>query len=127
MILRKITCAALLAFAVPVFAADEPAPLPPKMEGKWSRSQNKAEVELIQMESPTKAKLKVVFWDGCTRRGETSAEFKDGTWAFVAPGGVRCEDIKIVLTPISEKNRFDGTFETNSRGALAKGTLYLEW
>jgi hypothetical protein len=128
MIIRKIACAALIAFAVPVFAADEPAPLPPKMEGKWGKSEKMAEVELIQMESPIKAKLKVVFWDGCTRRGETTAEFKEGAWTFIAPPGPRfCEPLTVTMTQVPEKNRFEGTYETNFRGAVAKGKLYLEW
>jgi hypothetical protein len=128
MILRKIACAALFAFAVPVFAADEPAALPQKIEGGWGQTNKVAKVELIEMESPTKAKLKVAFWDGCTRQGETSAEFKEGAWKFIAPPGPKfCEPLTITMTKIPEKNRFEGTYETNFRGSIVNGKLYLEW
>jgi len=128
MILRKIVCAALFAFAVPAFATDEHAPLPAKMEGGWGSTNRVAKVELIQMESPTKAKLKVALWDGCTRQGETTAEFKEGAWTFIAPPGPRfCEPVTVTMTQVPEKNRFEGTYETNFRGSIAKGKLYLEW
>ena len=127
MIIKNIACAVLLAFVGTAFAADEASSLPKKMEGKWGKSGNQAEVELIQMESPTKAKLKVIFWDGCTRRGETTAELTEGVWTFIAPGGVRCENITVKMTPVVGKNRFEGEFETMWRGAVSKGSVYLEW
>ena len=127
MVVRKIACAVLLAFVVPAFADDAPTPLPQKMEGKWGGDgSKKVEVELVKMESPTSAKLDVVFWDGCTRKGETNAEFKDGAWTFVAPGG-RCEPIKAVITQVPGKNRFEGTYETAWRGSVVKNNMYLEW
>lgn len=121
MIAKKIAVTSLLLFAGYAMAA-EPV-LPKQMEGKWGQRQNKAEVELLQMETPTTAKLKVVFWDGCTRRGETTAEFKDGNWEFVAPGGVKCDDIKVKMSQLEGKNRFEGTTST-TRG---DSTVYLEW
>ncbi len=121
MIKENIAVASLLLFAAHVMAA-EPV-LPKQMEGKWGQRQNKAEVELIQMETPTTAKLKVVLWDGCTRRGETTAEFKDGSWEFVAPGGVKCDDVKVKITQLEGKNRFEGTTQT----ARGNSTVYLEW
>jgi len=126
MIARKLVCVALFAFATSVVAADAPTPLPKKMEGQWGRSGNKVEIELKEMESPTKAKLGVIFWDGCTRQGEATAELKDGAWSFVAPGGVRCEDIKVKMTQVAGKNRFEGDYETVWRGP-SNGKLYLEW
>ena len=126
MVVRKIACAVLLAFAVPAFADDAPTPFPQKMEGKWGTSGKKVEVELVKMESPTNAKLDVVFWDGCTRKGEANAELKDGAWTFVVPGG-RCEDIKAIITHVPGKNRFEGTYETVWRGGVVKNDMYLEW
>lgn len=122
--IRNIACTSLLFLAVSALAAE--SVLPQNMEGKWGRNQNKAEVELIQMETPTKAKLKVVFWDGCTRQGETTAELKDGTWTFVAPGGMRCEDISVTMTQLPGKNRFEGATESIWRGAVVKADFYLE-
>jgi hypothetical protein len=126
MILKNTACAILFAFVGTAFAADEPTSLPQKMTGKWGSKGNVAEVELLQMESPTKAKLKVIFWDGCTRRGETTAELTEGIWTFIAPGGVRCENITVKMTQVAGKNRFEGEYETVWRG-VAKGDVYLEW
>jgi len=126
MMLKNLICAALVAFVAPAFSADAVAGLPSKMQGKWGSKSNLAEVELIEMTSPTQAKLKVVFWDGCTRRGETSAQLVDGVLTFVAPGGARCENITVKLTKVADKNRFEGNFETNNKGAVT-GQMYLEW
>lgn len=127
MTIRTLVCATLLAFVAPVFSADSPAGLPPKMEGKWGSTGSKiVEVELIEMTSPTQAKLKFVFWDGCTRRGETNAELIDGVLTFVASGGVRCENITVKMTKVSDKNRFEGDYETNNKGPV-KGKVFLEW
>jgi len=126
MIVRKIAFATLLALSTSAFAADAVTALPKKMEGQWGSTGKKVEIELIKMESPTKAKLEVIFWDGCTRQGEATAELKEGAWSFVAPGGVRCEDIKVKMTQVAGKNRFEGDYETVWRGP-ATGKLYLEW
>lgn len=121
MIAKKLALVGICLVASSAFADD--AALPQKMEGRWGNRQNKAEVELIQMESATKAKLNVVFWDGCTRRGETTAELKEGSWEFIAPGGVRCDDIAVKMAQLPGKNRFEGTTAT-PRG---NSTVYLEW
>ena len=126
MMIKNLICATLVAFVAPAFSADAVAGLPSKMQGKWGSKSNLAEVELIEMTSPTQAKLKVVFWDGCTRRGETSAQLVDGVLTFVAPGGARCENITVKLTKVADKNRFEGNFETNNKGAVT-GQMYLEW
>jgi hypothetical protein len=123
---KKMSLLGLCAlFSVSVLAAD-PAPLPGKMEGSRVNPNNgrsgKVEAELIAMESPTRAKLNTVFWDGCTRRGESVAEFKDGAWSFVIPGG-RCNDVEVTVKPVDGKNRLEGEFKT---GAGA-GTIYYEW
>lgn len=121
---KKWLVASLLSLATVAFAA---SPLPPKMEGKWERVtpafSNKAEVELLEMTSPTTAKLKVVFWDGCTRRGETTAELQDGTWTFQVPDGPRCNGFPVKISPVEGKNRFEGIFIS----AKGNGTVYLEW
>ncbi|MES2911381.1 MAG: hypothetical protein V4718_08345 [Pseudomonadota bacterium] len=126
MTIKNLVCVSLLAFVAPVFSADAPAGLPSKMQGKWGSKGNMAEVELLEMASPTQARLKVVFWDGCTRRGETSAELIDGVLTFVAPGGARCENISVKMTKVADKNRFEGDFETNNKGAVT-GKVFLEW
>jgi hypothetical protein len=127
MVVRSIAFAVLFSLVAPAFADDAPAALPQKMEGKWGKDgSKKVEVALVKMESPTTAKLDVIFWDGCTRRGETTAELKDGVWTFVAPG-VRCEDIKAAISQVPGKNRFEGTYETVWRGSVVKNNIYLEW
>lgn len=111
--------------SVSALAAD-PLPLPGKMEGSRLNPANgrsgKVEAELIAMESPTRAKLNTVFWDGCTRRGESVAEFRDGAWSFVIPGG-RCNDVEVTVKPVDGKNRLEGEFKTGT-GA---GSIYYEW
>lgn len=124
---KKLVCCALFAFVAPAFAADVIMVLPQKMEGKWGQPQKKAEMELIEMKSTTSARLNAIFWDGCTRRGETTAELKDGTWTFIVPGGTRCEDIKATMTQVLEKNRFEGAYESRFKGEISKGNFYLEW
>ena len=70
---KKLVCLSLFAFVAPLFAADTQTVLPKVMEGKWGQSHKKAEMELIEMKSTTTARLNAIFWDGCTRRGETTA------------------------------------------------------
>lgn len=118
---RLFLVAILAACHIGVVVADES--FPQKMEGRWGAKQNVAEIELVQMESPTKAKLSVILWDGCTRRGETVAELKGGTWEFIAPGGAKCDDVVVKMTQIEGKNRFEGTTAT----ARGNGTIYFEW
>ena len=121
MSLRNIVFSGLLLLAVS--AAAEESIFPKKMEGRWGRDQNTAEMELIKMESPTKAIFNAIFWDICTRRGETTAELKEGTWTFVVPGGFRCADIKVNMTKVTGKNRFEGTSDSVMQGQK----FYLEW
>jgi len=125
--MKKLTISVLLsALAFSALAAD-PAPLPAKMEGNRVNPANgrsgKVEAELVAMESPTRAKLNTIFWDGCTRRGESIAEFAEGTWTFVIPGGLRCNDVQVAVKPVEGKNRLEGEFKT---GAGA-GSIYYEW
>jgi hypothetical protein len=112
--------------SAPYAQAADPAPLPAKMKGSRTNPSNgrsgSVDAELISMESPTMAKLKTAFWDGCTRRGESTAEFKDGTWSFVIPGG-RCDDVSVTVHPVEDKNRLEGEFRTGPNA----GTIYYEW
>ncbi|CAG1002405.1 hypothetical protein RHDC4_03295 [Rhodocyclaceae bacterium] len=84
---------------------------------------NKVEAELIAMEGTDKAKIKAIYYDGCIRTGETNAEFKDGAWQFTIPGGVRCDDVAVVVRPVEGKNRLEGEFKTGRWD----GTIYFEW
>ena len=122
MITKIITITAFLMLSVSAVAA-EPA-LPPEMKGQWGMNNRSVEIKLIEMQSPTKARLNVVFWDGCTRRGETTAELKAGAWEFIAPGGMRCDDIAVKIAPVTGKNRFEGTIQT---GGNPKSPIVLEW
>lgn len=115
-----------LSVCLPFLPAYAVEPLPSKMEGKWisssSGNSNWIEAELINQESPTKAKLKLLFRDGCERSGEATTEFKDGAWEFVLPGG-RCNSVSVTMKPVEGKKRLEGTYETNNR----KGKLFFEW
>ena len=101
--------------------------LPTKMEGKWfnpnSGHSNKVEVEILKMESPTVAAIKIAFWPYC-RASESIAEFKDGTWTLTAkrcntPGAT---EIVLQVRPIEGKKRLEGIYgDGNGR------TVYLEW
>ena len=124
MIAKTIAFTSLCLLSIHAIAAP---PLPPKMEGKWERPpslSNKAEAELVEMISPTTAKLNVVFWDGCTRKGETTAEFKDDAWEFRVPDTGRCNGFRVKVKPIEGKNRLEGVFISPVRG---DGTVYFEW
>lgn len=102
--------------------------LPEKMSGWWSNSasghSNKVEVELLRMESPTQATLKVVWWPYC-RWTETTAEFLDGAWVFSPQ---RCANnsgpmtITARLKPVEGKKRLEGTYNDD-----AARTVYLSW
>lgn len=122
---KKLPFLAFCLLALPVMAD---SPLPKKMEGKWERVSpafsNKAEAELIEMTSATTARLNVVFWDGCPRRGETTAELKDGFWEFRVPDGARCNGFPVRLKPVEGKNRLEGVFISPARG---DGTVYFDW
>lgn len=113
-------------FSSAVLAAD-PSPLPEKMKGARHNPSNGrsggVEAELVAQETPVRAKLSTVFWDGCTRRGESIAEFKDGAWSFVIPGGPRCDDVAVTVKPVEGKNRLEGEFKTGPNG----GSIYFEW
>jgi len=123
MVTRNLALAYLSLVAIPALAA---SPLPPKMEGQRHTNggrTNKVEAELIQMEGQDKAKINAVYWDGCTRRGETTAEFKDGAWRFTIPGGAKCDDVAVAVRPVDGKNRLEGEFKTGKWD----GSIYYEW
>lgn len=123
MIFRKLVLSCLCLAAIPVWAA---SPLPPKMQGERSTNggrTNKVEAELIQMEGPEKARINATYYDGCKRSGDTTAEFKDGAWQFTIPGGVKCDDVAVVIRPVEGKNRLEGEFKTGKWD----GTIYFEW
>lgn len=123
MTVRKIAAAYFCLAAIPALAV---SPLPAKMEGQRHTNggrTNKVEAELIQMDGADKARIKATYWDGCTRTGETGAEFKDGAWRFTIPGGARCEDVAVVVRPIEGKNRLEGEFKTGRWD----GSIYFEW
>ena len=120
-----LTSFALLATCCSVFGQDS---LPPKMEGRWhnpsSGHSNTVEVELLRMESPTRALVKIA-WSPYCRASESVAEFKDGVWLFTAkrcniPGGDT--EIAAQLRPIDGKKRLEGVY-----GAGDGRTVYLEW
>lgn len=117
-----------VAVSVAACAASAQAPLPGKMEGRWSNSgsghSNTVEVELLRMETPTQARIKVGWWPYC-RWAETTAEFKDGAWEFTArncrTGGGDTE-IPARVRPVEGKNRLEGTYGTGDGR-----TIYLQW
>ena len=108
-------------------AAEDPAQLPQKMKGARQNPSNGrsgvVEAELITMESPVRARLKSIFWDGCTRRGESTAVYRDGTWSFVIPGGARCDEVQVDVKAVDGKNRLEGEYKTGTGG----GSIYYEW
>jgi hypothetical protein len=92
---------------------------PSKIKGTWSRDNfsNTAEVDLIQMQGSDKAQIKYVFWDGCSHRGQTTAELKEGAWEFKTEGGFNSRGscmgpIVIKMKKDPATNRYEGTFTT---------------
>lgn len=127
----KLIAAVVIAFVA--FAATAQTPLPHKMDGWWrnagSGHNGKVEVELLRMESPTEATIKVVWWPYC-RLSETKAEFKDGAWEFTAKNcGVTSETGLSVRLFVKEgKNRLEGVYVLGGQPFTGSGrTLYLEW
>jgi hypothetical protein len=129
MSLIKMVFILLIVLATPVFSAE--SPLPKKMEGRWVGSQTGregwADAELIRMDSPAKALLKVSFTDSyCSRFGEVTAELKDGFWEFMIPDGPgdRCNKVLVKVKPVEGKNRLEGGYRTVDG---RYGKLYYEW
>lgn len=118
----------VLLFSTAVCAANAQQALPQKMSGWWSNSEsghsNKIEVELVRMDSPTLATLKVVWWPYC-RWAETSAEFSEGAWVFSPQ---KCANnsgpmtITARLKPVEGKQRLEGIYNADDRR-----TAYLAW
>ena len=59
--------------------------LPAKMKGRWQDTSKghsgEVEVELVRMNSPTEATIRVAWWRDCPW-GETKAKFENGIWKF---------------------------------------------
>jgi len=118
----------LLLFVTATCAADAQQELPQKMRGWWSNSasghSNTVEVELVRMDSPSLATVKVVWWPYC-RWAETSAEFQEGAWVFSPQ---RCANnsgpmtITARVKPMEGKKRMEGIYNDD-----AARTLYLSW
>ena len=115
----KVILASLLVLPLTVFAQAES--FPSKLKGTWSRADTNfsstADIDLVQMQGSDKAQIKYVFWDGCSHRGQTTAELKDGEWEFKTEGGMNSRGscsgpyvIKMKKDPAS--NRYEGTFTT---------------
>ena len=125
---RKILLACQ--FAATVDNALAQSALPPKMEGRWSNPasghSNKVEVELVRMETPGAAVIKIVWWPYC-QVAETRAEFIDGAWKF-SPQNCANKSGPMTITarvkPVEGKNRLEGYY--GSREGPVK-TVYLEW
>lgn len=112
--------------------ANAQSPLPPEMDGRWtntgSNHSNKIEVELVRMESPTVATIKVVWWPYC-RWAETKAEFIEGDWIFSpqnCANNTGALTITARLRPVEGKKRLEGMF-TSSYDSGGSKTVYLEW
>lgn len=112
------------AFAIYISAAHAQAPLPPKMEGRWQDTvkghSNSVMVELVRMESPTEAIIKVAWWPYCPW-GETKAVFKDDAWRF-SPQTCTKYSYNAKVRPVEGKNRLEGTY-----GSSEHKMVYFEW
>jgi hypothetical protein len=117
----------LFASMMLVSATYAQSPLPNKMKGKWfnpgSGHSNTIEAELIEMETETKAKVKVALWPYCSW-ANSAAELKDGAWEFTASGcrGNPDPSSLIRVSPVPGKNRMEGTY-----GPGGGRTVYFEW
>lgn len=117
-------------FAAFAGVAHAQSALPPKMEGRWnnpaSGHSNKVEVELVRMENPSEAVIRIAWWPYC-QVAETRAEFIDGAWKF-SPQNCANRHGPMTITarvkPVEGKNRLEGYY--GSREEPLK-TVYLEW
>nr|WP_295130728.1 hypothetical protein [uncultured Roseateles sp.] len=118
----------MLLFLLSGYSATAQEVLPKHMEGWWSNSgsghSNRVEVQLIRMDSPGQAMLKVVWWPYC-QLAETNAEFIDGAWAFSPKNcSNRSGPMTIIarLKPVEGKKRMEGTYNDDDRKKI-----YLTW
>lgn len=125
--MRRRTTLIGLGIAIVAGAVSAQTPLPAKMEGRWSNvasgHANKVEVELLNMETPTHARIKAVFWPYC-RWTETTADLKDGAWEFTflnCRTGDGTTEIPTRVRAVDGKNRLEGTYGTGV------GKIYFEW
>jgi hypothetical protein len=99
--------------------------LPPKMEGRWhnadSKHSDRVEVELIRMESPTEALVRVIWHPYCPL-AETKAQFADGVWKIIPQGCPKDLNISAKVRPVEGRNRMEGAY-----GSRPGRTVYLEW
>ena len=110
------------------------AAFPPKMEGKYRNpsygTSGGTLVELINMESPERASLRVtmsdVYYHGTpcvVKPVETVAERGNGGWKF-AVRIPECLTYTITIAPVEGKQRFEGTYTTDFP---TEGVIYYEW
>ena len=112
--------------------------LPAKMQGKWTTGAigntrvGGASVELVRMESPDKAAVKVTLTEtvgpphGYTcifGTVDTVAERTGEAWKISVPHR-RCAAYTMTLTPAAGKQRLEGQVSNDMGGS---GTVFLEW
>ena len=108
--------------------------LPPKMEGTYRNpsygTSGGTRVELIKMESPERASLRVtmsdVYYHGTpcvVKPVETIAERANGGWRF-AVRVPECLTYTITIAPVEGKQRLEGTYTTDFP---SEGVIYYEW
>jgi hypothetical protein len=132
MTIRHLMFATLVLGCMSASAQSE---LPAKMQGMFKTQSGKsgnASVELVKMESPDKARVKVNLTGPLNAHGfacgfsavETDAERKDGAWKFSFPSRYCQSTWTITIKPVEGKQRFEGEFTTDIPNA---GTVYYEW
>jgi hypothetical protein len=131
--IRHLTSAAILLGCVSAYAQSE---LPARMQGVFKTQSGRtggATVELVKLESPEKARLKVNLTNTVNAHGfacgfsavEADAEKTDGgAWKFSFPSRYCQSKWTMTIKPVEGKQRFEGVFTTDFPN---DGTVYFEW
>lgn len=132
MIKHGLLAVSLLFASTVAFAEGD---FPAKMQGTFKTASGRtggASLELIAMESPDKARLRVNLSNTVNMHGftcgfsavETTAEKKDGAWKFAFPSRYCQMNWTVTVKPVEGKQRFEGTFTTDLPN---DGTIFYEW
>jgi hypothetical protein len=129
--IRSLMLASLVFSCIPAVAQD----LPAKMQGGFKTASGRtggASVELIKVEGPDKARVKVNLTNTVNAHGfacgfsavETDAERKDGAWTLSFPSRYCQSNWTMTIKPVEGKQRFEGVFKTDFPN---DGVVFFDW
>ena len=138
--IRSLMLAGVAFTFLPAIAQD----LPARMQGGYQhqggfnsgasveRRTGTVSLELLKMESPDKARIKVNLTNTVTRTTmpcgfsavETDAQRKDGAWTFSFPSRYCKSSWTMTIKPVAGRQRYEGVFKTDFP---SDGVVYFDW